>query len=45
LIGGIGAGVLSLPGVVLGHELGEFVAIAGALRLLRANGTGTIDPA
>jgi cation transport ATPase len=45
LIGGLVAGVLSLPGVVLGHELGEFVAIAGAVRLLHAGHARAVDPA
>ncbi len=45
LIGGIVAGVLSLPYVVLGHELGEFIAVTVALRLLQAGGTRAVDPA
>jgi len=44
LIGGIVAGVLSLPHVVLGHELGEFVAIGGALCLLRRDVGGSRPP-
>jgi Cd2+/Zn2+-exporting ATPase len=35
LVGGAVAGLLSLPGVVIAHELSEFAVIASGLRMLR----------